>query len=231
MLYILNMNNGFYHHLEEAIAVNISRAPVYAQMTHGKSLPISLSLIACECISSLAAFFLDAWAWKYQKRGIPVVSNDFVSMHQLLPLETPPRYQNYANKEVVQEVSDLVSHCRNEVWRLSGNRQFGESTKVSYETLKKIRCIEEEHQCHFAMSIHLIESIGLASLNAMEYVRESNGETSFLSSVLIRTQTISLLLAVDFDRNVQKIHQLGVGIVLNDVPHIPFKTKYHTIFS
>ena len=34
---------------------------------------------------------------------------------------------------------------------------------------------------------------------------------------------------IEIDINAQKIHKLGVGIIVNDVPHIPFIEKFTLI--
>ena len=76
------------------------------------------------------------------------------------------------------------------------------------------------------MTKHLVESLGLAAMNALDYAERSGGETLKLSRTFIRFQGLGLLGSVGIDRKAQAFHQQGIGIVVNDVPPIPFAERW-----
>src|SRR5258708_5947558 len=70
----------FTRHLSEAIALNKLRMPRYSALTNGASEKISTSLIRYEKLASVAAWYYDWQAKKYQEHGIPILCDEFVSM-------------------------------------------------------------------------------------------------------------------------------------------------------
>ena len=69
---------------------------------------------------------------------------------------------------------------------------------------------------------HLLESIGLAAVNATRFAELSAGRTRCLSRNLLLFEAKGLRTAVTLDRRAQEVHALGFGIIVNDVPSIPF---------
>jgi hypothetical protein len=76
------------------------------------------------------------------------------------------------------------------------------------------------------MSRHIVESIGLGAVNALHYDRQSQGGTLKLSRDLVRLQALSLFSTTFYDRMAQRHQARGVGILVNDVPPIPFRTAW-----
>nr|MBA2571563.1 hypothetical protein [Gemmatimonadota bacterium] len=74
------MSGAFETHLREAIALNRERLPLYAQLTDGASLPISRRLIRAELLALPLARYFDRRAQPYERAGIPLLSEAFVSM-------------------------------------------------------------------------------------------------------------------------------------------------------
>lgn len=89
-----------------------------------------------------------------------------------------------------------------------------------------VEACEETEAAHLAMSRHIIESIGLFSVNAPHYRDASAGETVPLSKRYLRLQMLGLAGCIGLDVMAQRIHEVGVGIVVNDVPSIPFEVRW-----
>lgn len=221
------MNGVFEQHLCEAIVTNCGRAGDYAARSHGRSGWLSAVLVAMEILTILPAKFFDWKARSFQERGVGVVANDFVPLHGHIKDSTcPPKYQNKASKAAVLEVKRTLRTYGAALKQAVRNRDFAEAAEVSYLALKQIHQLEEDSQSHFAMTAHLVESIGLATLNAMKFEQMGEADAAGLSRNLIRFEAASLPYATWFDRQAQACHAKGVGILVNDVPAIPFEQEF-----
>ena len=70
---------------------------------------------------------------------------------------------------------------------------------------------------------HILESAAFAAKNAASYTKVENKRLKRLASLFIRTQLLGTILSPRIDRAANKIHRLGFGIVVNDIPKIPFE--------
>ena len=75
------------------------------------------------------------------------------------------------------------------------------------------------------MTIHLLESLGFAALHAVQYI-EQDAQVESLCRRLVAIQVLLLTGGIFYDRLAQPCHAQGAGILLNDVPVIPFLTDY-----
>lgn len=214
--------NAFYLHLKEAIQINQQRKPWYRQQTQGKSAAVSRLLIMSEKMSLPIALYFDWRARKLNQQGIAVVAQDFVPMDDILPPDTPPLYIQQANPAHIKVAQKLVKDFNRQVKTALKNYDFGAACAATKDVLQQVEQLEHHAQAHFAMLKHLLESVGFAAVNAIEYTQQSQGASRKLSSQLVSIQLTGLPIAVKVDARAQKIHQLGVGIVVNDVPPIPF---------
>ena len=73
---------AFERHLREAIALNQARAPRYAALSGGASLPISRKLILAERLLLPLAWALDRWARPYHAADVPVLADVFEPMRR-----------------------------------------------------------------------------------------------------------------------------------------------------
>ncbi len=205
---------------------------MYAQMTGNRSLWVSQSLVLLEKASLCFAWWIDRRAAKFQRMGTPIIANDFVPMHPLPSYDTPPLYCKQASEELLQEVGRDLKRYRKLIYTYIKESHFMAAAHISHTLLQQIRQMEKAHQCHFAMTCHLIESIGFAALHAPQYAEASHGGTISLSQAFIRIQMLGLLGGLWLDKQAQPIHQMGVGILVNDVPLIPFELEFQaTIFT
>lgn len=219
------MAQEFYRHVSEAIHTNKSRRRYYRQIAGRKAWWTSTILIFSEKFTIPIARRFDRMALPFNERGIPVVEDDFAEMSLILPKETPPRHQG---------VPDRIS--RSEVKRLG--RSAG---KVSMAALKRgnyaivqqelaaaiheLEAIEQQYDLHFAMTKHLLESAGLAALRAPVYIRASSGEAGNLCRKFVALQVRVIDKGIFLDRMAQSSHRKGAGIIVNDIPNIPFLTE------
>lgn len=218
--------HGFADHLREAIALNRSRRAFYAKQTGGRSLLLSTTLITLEHLSLPWAIFLDRKARPFTEKGIAVVGGDFIPLHGLPPAHTPPRFRRIAAPAHVDALKAALRAYKTEVNSALSREDLLGVAQASYALLETISRVEESAQAHFAMTRHVAESVGQAALNGSRYALASDGETTRLSIRLIRGQLTAFTSSPWLDRRAQAQHVRGVGILVNDLPHIPFEAQW-----
>lgn len=223
------LEEGFAQHLKEAIALNRSRRDVYDRLSGGGSRALSNKLIMLENLTLPGAHALDLWAKRFQKQGIPVMQADFVSMQDVRSPFAPPRWRGAASDQDAAEVEGWLKTYRDTLRQAVGKNDFTAIAEASYGLLERLEGTEQAKQTHWAMTKHLIESLGLAAMNAIDHAARSDGETLTLSRTFLRFQSLGLLGSVKLDRQAQSFHQKGIGIVVNDVPHIPFADRWKAL--
>lgn len=224
-------NGSFVRHLHEAIEINRARQDYYSNITSGVSKSVTRRLLFFEKISLPVARIIDNRAKEFNNKGIAIVEDDFVPMNDIPPVETLPNYKSIAGKSQVIELKESLDYLKKGIKTvLKGNLEVN-NLKVICEltesTLHVIDTLESEAQAHFAMSRHVVESIGYSALHGIQYARMSDNKTLALSKFMILTQALSLKFSTDLDVKAQRCHALGAGILVNDVPHIPFEEEWN----
>ena len=224
-----SLEGGFAQHLKEALALNRTRRDVYDRLSGGGTRALSNKLIMLENLTLPAAYALDLWAKRFQKQGIPMMQEDFVSMQGVRSPFAPPRWRGVASDQDAAEVEGWLKAYRDTIHQAVGKNDFAAIAEASYVLLERLEATEQAKQTHWAMSKHLIESLGLAAMNAIDYAARSDGETLKLSRTFLRFQSLGLLGTVSVDRKAQTFHQQGIGIVVNDMPMIPFVERWKAL--
>lgn len=222
-------NKGEFHqHLADAIRVNTARKPYYAKITNGQSKVISNLLIASEYLLLPTAHYYGVKARTFNEQGIGIVDSDFASMNDISPPETPPKYQNVASKDSLKQFYLTLKQFKAEALRDSKRADFIAIAKKAEQVLSEIKSAEESDEAHYAMSTHLVESIGISALHSVIYAKQSQQNTVPLSTKLLKSQlgAISPLIVIA-EKKIQSMHQLGAGIIVNEAPHIPFVSRYN----
>jgi hypothetical protein len=216
---------GMELHLREAVALNSDRMERYAALTDGRSDGLVHRLILNERALVPVARAIDAWARPYNERGIPVVQGDFVSMERAAPFGT--------SMEPTMPMGDVEEAATKallwDLYRTSGG-SLEATVDACAQTLDELTLIESEAGVVFPMSRHLVESLGYSALHGIEHNRASEGETAALVGALVGMQRLGLVTLdpVGIDRQANAFHQQGIGILVNDVPPIPFEEELRT---
>ncbi len=218
---------GFAQHLEEAIQLNRSRRDVYDRLSGGRTRSLSNQLILLEQLTLPFAYVLDRWATRFQERGLPVLKEDFVSMQDVRSPFAPPRWRGVASAQETERIQDWLDGYRKTLGEALGRNDFAAIAQASHDLLGRLEDAEQGQQVHWAMTKHLVESLGLAAMNALDYAERSGGDTLRLSRTFIRFQALGLLGATSVDRKAQGFHRQGIGIVVNDIPEIPFADRWN----
>lgn len=217
---------GFATHLRDALASNRARREVYAARSGGASRALSDHVIRLERLTLPFAALFDLRARRFNRQGIPIVSRDLVSMSGVRPADTPPEHRGVATRPQVRQLEGWLAAYRKDVSRSLGRRDFERIAELTHDLLGRIEGLEVEADAHFAMTKHVAESVGYAALHAVDYHAQSGGKTDDLAARFIRLQAFGLMGTVPIDQRAQALQQQGLGIIVNDLPAIPFEAEW-----
>lgn len=212
----------FAEHVVEAININRQRAVYYAGLSQGQTESLSRLYTSLEYAILPVAKIMDRLATKYQKAGIPVLVNDFVSMDGIAPANQPLLRTGALNKTGLKLFKKILSDYRRETFSAAMKKDFAMVKFYAVKGLSDLRHLEKTFNCNLALCIHLIESIGLAARNAAELSRITNGRTDGFYRAFIVLQNAGISGFSRVDVKAQAFHQHGIGIIVNDLPAIPF---------
>ena len=186
-------------------------------------------LIRTEYLCLPFALVFDRRARRFNEAGIPIVQDDFVSMEEIRDPHDPPTYTNRAGQGEFAALSAELNEYRRCLGDSARTLDFEQAARdtarmVAAVAERQIRC-----ETHFAMVLHLLESIGLAAANAIRFSELSAGKTRSLSRSLLMLEAKGLRSAVTLDRRAQAVHARGVGIIVNDLPPIPFPLPWQPV--
>ena len=179
-------------------------------------------LIRTEYICLPFALGFDRRGKRFNEAGIPIIQDDFVPMDEIGDPHDPPLYANRAEQGEFEAVSAELNEyirCLRDSAKTLG---FEQAARDTARMLTAVAERETRCEAHFAMLRHLLESIGLAAVNAIRFAELSAGKTRLLSRDLLMFETKGVRTAVALDQRAQEVHALGVGIIVNDIPLIPF---------
>lgn len=217
------LEKGFREHFKEAAEINKIRKIYYSQRTAGKSNFVSFLMIFFERILYPVAWYIDIRAKKFNKKGCLIVVNDFVSLENITAPDVEPIFCNRIQFSDLKKLFKKLFYLRKKIYfRLRRKYDFkAVCTLVAFQIVE-IENIEKEKEINFAMIKHILDSIGFASENAIEYTKTGDIKTKKFASHFIKIQTLGTILSPVIDFYASKIHNLGCGIVINDIPKIPF---------
>ncbi len=215
-------NAPFLHHVKEAIEVNKKRAEYYAKVSNNRSKPLSRKYIMIERSIVPTAIILDMWARALRRQGIPALAGDFSSMRSIFPANKAPARRGKLPKEAISHYKELLKQYRSKVFSAVRQKDFIRIQLLSMAALHSLKKLELKHNCHLALSIHLIESIGLGARNADRLSQKFNGKADNFYRANLFMQTLGVKLFSSIDLKAQSLHECGIGIIVNDLPAIPF---------
>ena len=207
----------------------MKRGVVYGRESGGKSLLISFPLILTELSCIFLLGFFELWGKWFNREGINIMGGDFVPMSGANELGAPLRLNGIAPDSEITKLKSLALTCTSASISASFDGDFRRVADLIHEMLREVLALEEQTQSLFPMHRHILESVGVAAVNSITYLEQSQGRTLTLSRYFVAFQIFSIPLCLYFDRIAQKCHELNVGILENDLPYIPFIEAYASL--
>lgn len=215
---------GFEAHLLEAIELYDERKHEYAALTNGKSDFLFLTLITSERLLLPIARLYDWRGSKFNASGIAIIEADFVPMDSVNDPAKPLVAANEFSAETEVFIKSLMDSFR----AYKGSNDFLGLAEHSVHSIEAIEQYEVANTIYLPMLKHVIESIGFGALHAQNYRCESEGATDKLARDFLALQILGLSdLVIGLDKQANEIHQLGVGVLVNDLPTIPVVDEWY----
>lgn len=222
----MNSEMGHFEiHIADAMRINLGRRRHYVALAGWRAWLLSVLLVASERLCRPLARHFDRKARPFNDAGIPIVVDDFIDMALIEPAEKPPRYGARAPRGAHAQVKQRVKALKRDGLARLARGDYAGICALTADTLEGIQALQDAHQAHFAMSVHLLESLGLAALHAPDYIA-ADQRCEPLARQLVAIQLRLCDGGLLMDRLAQHCHQRGAGILVNDVPHIPFLREW-----
>lgn len=208
--------NYFLDHVSESISINQQRKLVYRELSLGESDQIFRSLIGLEYVMLPSAKIYDLRANYFQRRGIDLFANEFMSMDRtpdfdpkaprVIPQETPI---DYDWKEIKMELKKLIKDRD-----LEG---------IKKKTLEVIELLSANPK-YYCMSRHMIESIYRFAYFMPSRIEEARilGLRS-PEKLMYEVMDFHLLGTHHFykiDRLSLPLHQKGIPVLCTEIPDL-----------
>jgi len=213
----------FTKHIKEAIQLNSSRLEKYAQLTDNKSVKYSMRLIKYEKLILLSAPLVDLIGDRFQKKGLPFISEEFVDMNLVKDFSpTFPESINYQQKLRKLDFSVYLKPLKAAYTR----RSYADVLQFS-----QLLLVELQSQAHvYCMTRHIIESIHRIAFLIPLHQEKSKilgiKGPEFYSWILINSHLKLVKLSVNFDEELAFIQESGVPFIWQDLPSINTINSY-----
>ncbi|KHD89537.1 MAG: hypothetical protein OM95_02855 [Bdellovibrio sp. ArHS] len=205
-------------HIDEAIDLNSKRAPFYEKLSSGKSKIVTKKLIAMERRLRLVAPVADFMVAKFQRAGIPMTCDYFISMNHTPKFRAvnpagPDSLKNFraANVDVIKKY----------LLKLYKQRAYGDLAQYADDLVIELER-EPRYNC---MVRHILESIRRIALVIPHHERlaqERLGDSSlFMANLILRSHITLLNESGEIDNLAAPLQAEALPIVCQDVPYIP----------
>lgn len=208
----------FERHLRDAIALNLARAPRYAALSGGESLPISRRLVLAERALIPVAWWFDRWAAPYHAAGVPLLEDVFVPMEgaPAFAVESP-RPAGVVSEALGTETSVAVRARVLAAYRARGFEGAAEALEAEIAALG-----DPARDC---LLRHLLESARRLAILAPEHIQRAR-ERGLASphgrlALLLRLHLRGFGAAARLDARARPLQSRGIAILAQDLPPIP----------
>jgi hypothetical protein len=199
----------------DAIALNEARAPLYSLLSGGASLTISRRLILTERALLPVARWFDRRARGWERAGIPLLDEIFVSM------KTAPPFAERAAEVRATGNPPLAGNVRQRVLRRYRDAGFEGAALALREAIDVLNA-EPGVDC---LVRHLLESAHRLALLAPRHIRAAREQQlpspRWLLSLLFRLHLWGLGRARELDALARPMQVRGIPILARDLPPIP----------
>ncbi|MBC7540240.1 MAG: hypothetical protein H7281_15550 [Bacteriovorax sp.] len=211
--------NAIQNHIQEAITHNKKVAPIYNELSNGKSAKLSWALISGEKTSALLIKKIESESKIYHEKGIPLLCEELEDMKNVpvfqerLPEELRPvEFFAYDQKKINRKIKILME-----------NDQFDLAYEAIANDLRKL----EEYPNQLCLTKHFLESIArtllLSSKHREDAKRLGLADPKNLIKKFITLQRRALPFNRYLDSQAFPLQKDGLLIYCQDVPAIEWK--------
>ncbi len=205
-------------HLKDAIEINQTRMPLYAEASNGQTLKFSKKLIKAEKWALWGTHIFDNQGDKLQSRGIPYIKSEFVDMKHTpsFSLHYPPSI-DFTRPHAEITIDSLKKDLKKKIQ----TKNHDGIVVLCDDHLQRL-----DSQLHvYCMLRHLLESMRrIAYMIPFHHESCKNQNIVFpeqYSYYLLKIHLLLLKPSKSLDENVVPIQQKGIPFLFQDFPHIP----------
>lgn len=214
-------------HLKEAIEVNEHRSIEYQKLSSGRSLKHHRKLIMGEKVSVFLAWPIDIWGNYFQKRGIPILKEEFVSMTLIRPLSpnfpfTPAPISHFIEMDINEKIRNF-----NKAYKVGSFFGLADALRTELKVLESVMTYHHMYR-------HVIESLLRIAVLAPHHealAKKKNISLNpiWLSKYLVWAHIATLKFSHQLDCDLAPIQADNIPILFNDLPHITEKCEFYKI--
>lgn len=214
-----NCAHAIKRHLKEAIVHNKSVTQEYANLSEGKSLWLSKTLVSLEKLSLLTVDGIESEASVYQQKGIPVLCEEIADMKTIptfrdkLPAnERPVEFYRYDTKAISKKIKTSLE-----------NNDLDKAYEAISLDLTKL----ESEPNQLCLTRHFLESMArtllLSSKRREEAKAQGLSDPLFLIKKFVNQQRQALPFTHYLDKKAFPLQQDGLLLFCQDLPAISWK--------
>lgn len=211
----------FVKHTKEARSLNRARRPLYDQITNRESVGVSNGIILLENLLVFPAYLIDKHAEKYQKVGLPVFKDDFISMSET------PEFRAFTPNPLPLSTYQQPLVNREALYDAIGKYDFEEVTRLAQVELEKLTGFPT-YNC---LTRHFLEALVRSAIIAQRIDQEAQSKNLPSPKKVYRRYleltVFGILSAKGIDKDAAPLQARGIAIICQDVPVIPVPTTTH----
>lgn len=211
-------------HMQEAIRLNQARLPMYEAISAGASRAVSKALIRFERVALPGCHAIDTVALPFQKKGIPIVVEDFISM-DLVPdfVEEHPDPAEPLS-EFERSDGNAIARRLRQAYKRGGFAELNRQVFIEEAVLEKPRAY------HHLMR-HMLHSIRRLAVLAPKHAKLARSKgmpsTAFISEMILESHLITLWECSRIDAMAAPLQARRIPIIRQDVPDIPTGSEFY----
>ena len=210
-------------HMRDAIRINKARLPMYSEISNRESERVSKALIRFEQVAIPGAWTIDKLALSFQKKGIPIAQEEFISMEHI------PEFLD----QHPDEPEPLDTFKPIDGWAMS-KRLRAEYEKYGFDGVSRQAFIEMagiKSKTYHHLIRHMLESIRRLCLLAPKHEKLAKslgaGSTKNISWMMLESHLITLVECARIDKIAAPLQARRIPIIRNDIPHIPMHSDFY----
>lgn len=204
----------FTDHVKESIVINKERKIFYSELSDGKSDAAFRKLIFLERLMISQTFFYDLRASWYQRRGVPVLKDEFVPMIALPEIDPDAPAPSEEIKNIPWK--DYRKEIRSLILKRDRNALLAKSLEIIHEM--------EKQKDYWCLTRHLVESIYRVAWFLPERIKASQEKIirspENLLWGIMKYHLVGFPHFVKVDRLAAPVQKAGIPMICSELPDL-----------
>ncbi len=219
---MIGEEDSFEAHLRDAIAQNLNRRPVYVRSGGMRAWTILSLQILAERASLPTARRWDREAKVFQAEGVPILQAELAQMSDAPDINSTIADCAAPDRAVARALKDEIRGYGCKLRQPIDKHDLKSIDEITRDLWNRLQKRQLAARLHAPLLIHVLESLGAFARHGREFGHRTDGRSVPLSLKIIKGHAQVLRLALWLDIRAWPLHHLGIGLLINDLPPIPF---------